>query len=172
MNKTIRTVSALLLMGIAICITSSLTLVSCKQSKAEHATETSDAKTEAMTDSTSVVSSSAAVEPKNSNCKFVRTADVKFKVKNVLQSTTAVEDATTQFGGFVTYTNLQTNINQEEKIKVSPDSTLVNTKFTVENEMTIRVPNKQMDTVVKTIAKQIGFLNYRIIKADDVSLQM
>ena len=29
-----------------------------------------------------------------------------------------------------------------------------------------------MDTVIKTIAKQIHFLDYRIIKADDVSLQM
>lgn len=29
-----------------------------------------------------------------------------------------------------------------------------------------------MDTVIKTIAKQIHFLNYRIIKADDVSLQI
>ena len=38
--------------------------------------------------------------------------------------------------------------------------------------MTLRVPNTQLDTVIKTIAKQIQFLNYRIIKADDVTLQM
>jgi hypothetical protein len=118
------------------------------------------------------VSSSAAVVDKNSNRKFVRTADVKFKVKNVAKSTYAIEDATTKFGGFVTYTNLQSNIHSEDRTKVSQDSTLVTTKYKVDNNITIRVPNTKMDTVIKTIAKQIHFLDYRIIKANDVSLQM
>jgi hypothetical protein len=102
----------------------------------------------------------------------VRTADVKFKVKNVAKSTYAIEDATTKFGGFVTYTHLQSNIHSEDRTKVSQDSTLVTTKYKVDNNITIRVPNTKMDTVIKTIAKQIHFLDYRIIKADDVSLQM
>lgn len=148
---------ALLVVGIAI---------SCKQ--AENAEESANV----VTDSTSVVSSSAAVQPKNSNRKFVRTADIKFKVKNVAKSTGAIEDATNKFGGFVTYTNLQSNIIDEDQTKISPDSSLVTTKYTVENNLTIRVPNRQLDTVIKTIAHQIGFLNYRVIKADDVTLQM
>ncbi len=162
MNKNTKTILALLLIGLAI---------SCKQADAENAAEAYD-KNAVTADSTSVVSSSTAVEPKNSNRKFVRTADIKFKVKNVAKSTTVIEDTTIKFGGFVTSTDLQSNINREERTKVSPDSTLINTKFTVQNNMTIRVPNTQMDTVVKTIAKQIGFLNYRVIKADDVTLQM
>ena len=96
----------------------------------------------------------------------------KFKVKNVAKSTGVIEDATTRFGGFVTYTSLQSTINDEDRTKVSPDSTLVTAKYTVENNMTIRVPNTQLDTVIKTIANQIGFLHYRVIKADDVTLQM
>jgi hypothetical protein len=144
-------------------------VVACKESVAE---ETSDYSENVATDSTSVVSSSAAVENKNSNRKFVRTADVKFKVQNVAKSTYAIEDATTKFGGFVTYTNLQSNIHNEDRTKVSQDSTLVTTKYKVDNNITIRVPNTKMDTVIKTIAKQIHFLDYRIIKADDVSLQM
>jgi hypothetical protein len=55
---------------------------------------------------------------------------------------------------------------------VSQDSTLVTTKYKVDNNITIRIPNTKMDTVIKTIAKQIHFLDFRIIKADDVSLQM
>lgn len=164
MNKTIKLSLALLLLGLAF---------SCKQANSENASEvTSDRTTANSTDSTSVISSSAAVEPKNSTRKFVRTADIKFKVKNVAKSTTIIEDATTKFGGFVTYTNLQSTINEEDKTKISPDSSLVTTKFTVENNLTIRVPNTQLDTVIKTIASQIGFLNYRVIKADDVTLQM
>lgn len=160
MNKNTKIVLTLLALGLVL---------SCKERVAE---ESADYSENVATDSTSVVSSSAAVENKNSNRKFVRTADVKFKVKNVAKSTYAIEDATTKFGGFVTYTNLQSNIHSEDRTKVSQDSTLVTTKYKVDNNITIRVPNTKMDTVIKTIAKQIHFLDYRIIKADDVSLQM
>jgi len=160
MNKNTKIVLTLLALGLVL---------SCKESASK---ENAAYMEEAATDSTSVISSSAAVENKNSNRKFVRTADVKFKVKNVAKSTYAIEDATTKFGGFVTYTHLQSNIHSEDRTKVSQDSTLVTTKYKVDNNITIRVPNTKMDTVIKTIAKQIHFLDYRIIKADDVSLQM
>jgi len=160
MNKNTKIVLTLLALGIVL---------SCKESASKENAANAE---EDVTDSTSVISSSAAVENKNSNRKFVRTADVKFKVKNVAKSTYAIEDATTKFGGFVTYTNLQSNIHNEDRTKVSQDSTLVTTKYKVDNNITIRVPNTKMDTVIKTIAKQIHFLDYRIIKADDVSLQM
>jgi hypothetical protein len=145
---------------------------SCKNAdNSENASESKEVSSE-MTENASVISSSAAVEPKKNNRKFVRTADIKFKVNNVEKSTGKIEDATTKFGGFVTYTNLQSTILEEDKTKISPDSSLISTKFKVENTITIRVPNTKLDTVIKTIATQIGFLNYRIIKADDVTLQM
>ncbi|MFC4817095.1 DUF4349 domain-containing protein [Flavobacterium sp. GCM10023249] len=126
----------------------------------------------ASADTTQVISSSAAKEPKNSDRKFVRTADIKFKVDNVAKSTYAIEDATTKFGGFVTYTNLQSVVSEKEETKVSQDSSLITTKYAVTNDITIRVPNTKLDTVIKTIAKEIDFLDYRVIKADDVSLKM
>jgi hypothetical protein len=143
-------------------------LFSCKKSDATSGEETADY---AVTDSTAV-SSSAAVEKKDSKQKFIRTADIKFKVRNVVKSTYAIENAIQKFGGFVTYTNLQSTIQDQIKTKISQDSTLETTKYTVENNITIRVPNTQLDTVIKTIAKQIDFLDFRVIKADDVSLKL
>lgn len=143
-------------------------LFSCK--KADYASEESaDLK---MTADSTAVSSSAAVEQKDSKQKFIRTADIKFKVKNVVKSTYTIENAVSKFGGFVTYTNLQSNIQNQIKTKISQDSTLQTTKYTVENNITIRVPNTQLDTVIKSIAKQIDFLDFRVIKADDVSLKL
>ncbi|WP_026976220.1 DUF4349 domain-containing protein [Flavobacterium tegetincola] len=143
---------------------------SCKQNS-----ETEESTTEVMDDkseNSALISSSAAAVNTNSTRKFIRTADVKFSVKNVAKSTYAIEDATTKFGGFVTFTDLESTISNEERTKISPDSTLITTKYIVENNITIRVPNTSLDTVLKTIAKQIHFLNHRVIKADDVSLQM
>jgi hypothetical protein len=141
-------------------------LFSCKQQQENQ----EEVATESAT--SDVISSSAAVEKKGSNRKFIRTADIKFKVKNVPQSTDAIENATVKFGGFVTYTNLQSVISEKKNIKISQDSTLETTKYNIENNITIRVPNTQLDTVLKTIAKQIDFLDHRVIKADDVSIQM
>ncbi|WP_394758406.1 DUF4349 domain-containing protein [Flavobacterium sp.] len=166
MKKTPTIGLALLLVAIAF---------SCKDRAAEApTTEESAAVMEesVTTEAKSATSSSAAVEPMNSKRKVIRTADIKFKVKNVSKSTYAIEDATTQFGGFVTYTNLQSNVSDKVETKVSQDSTLVTTRFTVENNITIRVPNTRLDTVIKSIAKQIDFLDFRVIKADDVTLQM
>lgn len=143
----------------------------CKQNPESNEFATTEETTEAS-DTTDSFSSSAGVVDLKSNRKFVRTADVKFKVKNVAKSTYAIEDATSKFGGFVTYTNLESNIYDENKTKISQDSTLVITKYKVENNITIRVPNTKLDTVLKVISKQIHFLNYRRIKADDISLQI
>jgi Domain of unknown function (DUF4349) len=166
--KTIQNVGlALLVVGLAI---------SCKKYEQtaveEPMTESKVNATKENADSKSVISSNAAQEPKNSNRKFIRTADIKFKVKNVPQSTYAIENATTKFGGFVINTNLQSTISDKDEVKISQDSSIVTIKYIVDNNITIRVPNTKLDTVIKTIAKQIDFLDYRVIKADDVSLQM
>ncbi|WP_281321926.1 DUF4349 domain-containing protein [Flavobacterium aestivum] len=142
-------------------------LISCKKSEAGE--EIADA---AIATASDTISSSAAVEKEGSTRKFIRTADLKFKVKNVTQSTYAIENITNKFDGFVTYTNLQSNIIDKFETKVSLDSTLETTRYSVENNITIRVPNKRLDTVIKSIAKQIDFLDFRIIKADDVSLKI
>jgi hypothetical protein len=129
------------------------------------------------TDSTAVavdyISSSAAVEnKKDSTHKFVRTADLKFKVKNVIKSTYNIEDIVKRQGGFVTLTNLQSNVDYRNDTKISADSTLETTHYTVTNTITIRVPNSKLDTTLKEISRNIDFLDFRIIKADDVALQL
>ena len=128
-----------------------------------------------MADSTAValVSSTASVEnKKDSTHKFIRTAELKFKVRSVIKTTINIEEITAHQGGFVTYTNLTSNIDESENNAVSRDSNLVTTRYTVTNSMILRVPNTRLDTTLKEISKYIDFLDYRIIKADDVALQL
>lgn len=149
---------ALLLFGLAFA---------CKKSEG-------NANSESAADTTvgSTISSSAAVEKKDSNRKFVRTADLKFKVKNVAKSTYSIENIVSKNGGFVTFTDLKSNINEKSETKISQDSTLEITKFNVDNTITIRVPNMQLDTVLKSMAKEVAFLDSRLIKSDDVAMQL
>lgn len=140
---------------------------SCKQaeSSAEAAVATEESAAAKATDSTL----SANKVPKR---KLVRTADIKFKVKDVAKSTYAIESAMNRYGGLITNNNLQSHVEAKNRTKVSRDSILETTKFVVENNITLRIPNQSLDTVVRTIAKEIDYLDYRVIKADDVALKM
>ncbi len=114
-------------------------------------------------------SSNAAVAKANDS--IIRTADLKFKVKQVYQSTTAIEDIATHFGGFVTSSNLTSSIDQVNTTEISADSSLETTLYTVTNSMVVRVPNITLDTTLKSMAYLIDYLDYRNIKAEDSRLQ-
>lgn len=119
------------------------------------------------------VSSSAAVENgKDTTHKFIRTADLKFKVKSVIKSTYDIEDITNQQGGFVAYTNLTSTVNNVSTTAISTDSSLETTNYLVTNTITVRVPNTKLDTTLKEISRNIDFLDYRIISAEDVALSI
>lgn len=123
--------------------------------------------------SETIISSSAAVENnKDTTRKFIRTAKLKFKVKSVVQSTYDIEDITNRHGGFVTYTKLTSNIDNVTNTAVSADSSLETNYYTVTNSITLRVPNTKLDTTLKEIASNIDYLDYRIIEAEDVALQI
>ena len=128
-----------------------------------------------MADSAAIgyISSSAAVnDKKDSLQKFVRTAELKFKVDNVIESTYNIESIAKQQGGFVTFTNLTSEQINFNTVAVSADSSLETTYITITNLMTIRIPNIKLDTTLKEIAKNVQFLDYRIIKAQDIALNL
>lgn len=115
--------------------------------------------------------SSAAVEKnEDPKRKFIRTAELKFRVKNVVNSTYQIEEVIQKEGGFVAFTNLSSNVDYIDTKKISADSILETTHYTVSNIMTLRIPNTKLDTTLRQIAKLIDFLDYRIIKAEDVAL--
>ena len=151
-------------------------LFSCKSGNsyapAADSTKVDNYKTATDSVDSPVSSSTAVVGKKEAERKFVRTADLKFKVKDVAKATYYIEDVVNRQGGFVTYTNLSSTIDNTSSTQVSEDSTLETTFYNVTNTMTIRVPNSKLDSTLKEIAKNIDYLDYRIIKADDVALQL
>ncbi len=117
----------------------------------------------------SIMSSSASVvDKKDTIKKFIRTANAKFKVKNVLKSTYIIEDITKKLGGYVTKTSLEANITSVENKQISEDSTLKITTFVVENNIIIRIPNYHLDSILRSFTPLIEFLHFRNIEADDI----
>jgi len=145
----------------------SILLFGCSQSSDESNSMAQDSTSNAF------ISSSAAVENvKDTTRRFIRSADLKFKVKSVIKSTYDIEEITNRQGGFVTFTNLTSNIDNATTTAVSADSSLETTYYTVTNSITLRVPNTKLDTTIKEISNNIDYLDFRIIKAEDVALQI
>ena len=117
------------------------------------------------------LSSTAAQNFDKDGMKFVRTADIRFQVDNVPEATYAMEDITARYGGFITYTALNSTVNNKDVVPISSDSSLEITYYTVENDITLRVPNTRMDSALRAMTSLVGFLDHRIIRAEEVSGQ-
>ena len=123
-------------------------------------------------DSASVAgfSSIAAVNEDNDSVhQFIRTANIKFKTADVIKASDEIESLVGMHAGYITYTQLNSEENNTTRTQVNEDSTMLTTLYTVRNTMTIRVPNTQLDSFLKALSKEVDFLDYRTIKADDIS---
>lgn len=104
--------------------------------------------------------------------EFIRTADIRFRVKDVATSTQTIESAVRKFGGFVTHTHLRSDVSEKHIAAISLDSIAETTRYTVENTLTLRVPNTALDTLLTTIGRQAVFLDTREVNAQDAALDL
>lgn len=145
-----------------------------KSGYAPTATSEASKKTDAegeKEDYASMISSSAAQMSKfDSTHKLIRTAELKFRALDVTETSYTIEDIVKKFGGFTASTYLSSEISNKETTRISPDSLVETTTYHFTNEMIVRVPAKNMDTVLKCLVPMIDFLDFRNIKAEDVSL--
>lgn len=103
--------------------------------------------------------------------KFIKTAELKFKVNNVLFSTQKIEDFTIKYGGYLTFSNLQNSDQKYNTSRISRDSILISKQIVVVNEIKIRIPNEKLDSFIRELNMLVVFFDYRVIKLDEVTLQ-
>ena len=104
--------------------------------------------------------------------KFIRTAEMRFRVDNVAATTLQIEDIAARNNGFVVKSDLNAQTEYQRIEPVSRDSAVETIAFSMQNQMTIRVPYRQLDTTLRSIGRLCAFLNYRRINAADVGLQL
>ena len=104
--------------------------------------------------------------------KFVRTAQMKFKTDNVLKTTLAIEDIAVANGGFVTQNHFAKTGEYRQVVRISVDSSLETQRFTAVNHLQVRVPYWKLDTTLRSIGRFALYLNYRIVNAEDVELDL
>ncbi len=108
----------------------------------------------------------------DTNHVFMRNADMRFIVKDVRQATYDIEKIVRKYDGFVTYTSLTGNKYLNNSVRVAKDSVMEVYKMNVTNEITLRVPNVNLDSTLIELNGIIEFIDNRTIRADDVKLQL
>jgi hypothetical protein len=106
-----------------------------------------------------------------SDKKFIRTGDIKFRVENVHKATEMIEDLTAKYKGFVVSSDLQNNEDRTSENRYTKDSVVLIKQITVKGEIKLRVPAEKLDSLVRELNNVLVFLDYRILRRDDVTLR-
>ncbi len=104
--------------------------------------------------------------------KFIRKAELRFKVKNVQASSNIVEDLVDKYRGFVIKSQLSTNVLNINEVEISEDSVLRNKSYEVNNEITLRIPNESFEQLQREIQPLMTFLDSQTVSAEDVSMNL
>jgi hypothetical protein len=108
----------------------------------------------------------------DSTHRFIRTAEMRFRVKDVAYTSYHIEDLATKFGGYVADTKLASQLQSNIEKPVSADSSLQTMRYVVTNTIVLRVPVENLDTTLKSLVKYIDYLDYRNINTNDITLDM
>jgi hypothetical protein len=146
-----------------------LGIYSCKKTEA---TAEEYGETSAMSDSAAVATSdsiSSVVTMKVKDKQFIKTADVNMEVKDVYDATISIEKSVQELGGFVTHSNLKSNVISEDTYNTSNEEAMLVKKYQSENTMQVRIPTSRLGELLTIINDKKLFLNSRSINAEDVT---
>ena len=142
-----------------------LGIYSCKKSEATVSdSETAQYNKNIVADS---VSSAATTLVKDK--QFIKTANVNMEVKDVYEATISIEKSVLELGGFVTHSNLQSNVVSEETFNISNEEATLVKRYQTENTMKVSVPTEKLGEFLTLINSKKLLLNSRVINAEDVT---
>jgi hypothetical protein len=159
------------ILSVSITVLVFIALYSCSQShKESDAFQISDMVVDSIGRPTDPVYES--VQGELGERKFIRTADLKFKVNKVEDAVIDIENKTRAFGGFVNLSRLKNIILDSTNVSINQDSSLQTIHYVTEGYLVLRVPDYRMDSLLTILNPLSTLLLSREIHADDVRIQM
>jgi hypothetical protein len=104
--------------------------------------------------------------------KFLRTATLKFQVKNVEKASGYIEKKTRQLGGYVGNSAFANSVLNSDLTSVGPDSLLTSTHYSLTGNLILRIPDFRLDSLLDEVQSLSIFLDSRLLTYDDVSLKI
>jgi hypothetical protein len=101
---------------------------------------------------------------------MVRQAEMNFKVKELQKTSQKISAISAHCGGEVWNSHLQTEIQNTISKKISADSLLEVITYRQTNEMTIRVPSRNLDSLLVKLEDLSQLLHTKKVTTENVSL--
>lgn len=102
--------------------------------------------------------------------KIVKTADMRFRVKDVQNTKEQLSKAIKAEGGAVAEFSIESSIQETDKVKQSTDSLKEITSYRTQGYLVAKVPSEKLDEFTNTIAKMAVFVDNQSMKMDDQSI--
>jgi hypothetical protein len=142
-----------------LCI--AVAIASCKQRSAGY-----NALNNQSSDTALVASDSTA--PKQP--KLIKTADIRFKVKNVQQTGENISALTTKYNGMVVHHDMTSAAEQTNDVRISDDSIMRISSFNTNSDMTVKIPAEKLEDFLNTVSRMGIYVNERKMDIADKSL--
>ena len=130
----------------------------------------SERKNSLSTESVATLDSAAIAADTTAASKIIKTADMRFRVKDVQQTKEQLSAAVKAQGGTVAEFSIQSQIQESDKVKYSSDSLKEITSYRKEGLMVAKVPSEKLDDFTNTVAKLAVFVDQQSMKMDDQSI--
>ena len=114
---------------------------------------------------------SQATDIKIAGKTLLITTGADFKVEDVVESRSAIENLTYQQGGYVASSSIS-NRERDSRRFVQGDKDVVLTTYYRQAEMTVRIPRQNVNKFLKQMQQQVAFLNEQTFSAQDVTLDI
>ena len=93
--------------------------------------------------------------------KLIKTADIRFKVKNVRQTCEDVSALTTGYGGLVLHHKVESSQIRSTDSRKSDDSITRVTAFSTAAEITVKIPSDKLDEFLNKVERMGLYVNNR-----------
>lgn len=102
--------------------------------------------------------------------KIVKTADMRFRVKDVQDTKAKLSKLIRGEGGSIAEFTIESNIQRSEKVKHSPDSLLELTAYRTVGSLVAEIPSDRLDEFTNQVARMAVFVDFQSMKLDDQGL--
>ena len=102
--------------------------------------------------------------------KLVKTADMRFKVKNVEQTSENITSLTTKYNGMVMHHDMTASAEQTSDTRLDNDSVMRVSRFNTNADMTVKIPSEKIEEFLDAVSHMSIYVNVRRMDIEDKSL--
>lgn len=102
--------------------------------------------------------------------KIIKTADMRFRVKDVQQTKEQLSATIKAQGGTVAEFSINSTIQETDKVKYTTDSLKEITSYRKEGLLVAKIPSEKLDDFTNMVAKMAVFVDHQSMKMDDQSI--